>query len=267
MLCFLCLLEIFGLQKYIFLKNYQIIDFKFPVRHYIFTLFRFPFLKAICLFKAKTIFIFVSVPLRFRPFIMLKLKLNVLGLSVSQTQSGAYALVLAEDNGERRIPIIIGPVEAQSIAIQLEGLYPPRPLTHDLFKNMAQAFQIELVEVVIYKLEEGIFYSELICELNGTRIAIDSRTSDAVALALRFKCPIFTSPDILNKAGIVIDVAESINDDFDPEEDSMFESGKTNYDHYSLEELDEILKEAIRDENYELASEIRDEISRKKKGN
>ena len=143
---------------------------------------------------------------------MHKIKLNVLGLSISQTQTGAYALVLSEDNGERRIPIIIGPVEAQSIAIQLEGLHPPRPLTHDLFKNIANAFGIELVEVFIYKLEEGIFYSELICDQAGTRISVDSRTSDAVALALRFMCPIYTSEEILNKAGIVIEVADRSED-------------------------------------------------------
>jgi uncharacterized protein len=198
---------------------------------------------------------------------MLKIKLNVLGLSVSQTQTGAYALVLAEEDGDRRIPIIIGPVEAQSIAIQLEGLHPPRPLTHDLFKNIAQAFQIELIEVIIYKLEEGIFFSELICEQNGTHIAIDSRTSDAVALALRFKCPIFTTEDILSKAGIVIEVSDNfeedaISDAFEPEEGS-----KNKYELFPVKELERLLQEAIHDEKYEVASEIRDEISRRKEGN
>jgi len=136
---------------------------------------------------------------------MLKIKLNILGLSVSQSQSGAYALVLAEENGDRRIPIIIGPIEAQSIAIQLEGLKPPRPLTHDLFKHLATAFEIRVTEVVIYKLEEGIFYSELICTRNDKQIIIDSRTSDAVALSLRFDCPIYTTDEILQRAGIVIE--------------------------------------------------------------
>jgi uncharacterized protein len=196
---------------------------------------------------------------------MQKVKLNVLGLSVSQTQTGAYALVLAEENGDRRIPIIIGPVEAQSIAIQLEGLHPPRPLTHDLFKNLSKAFQIELVEVIIYKLEEGIFYSELIAEQNGIRIAIDSRTSDAVALALRFRCPIFTSNDILRKAGIVIEVADDSNETDD--EDMPFSMGRGKYDIYSLEELDDMLADAVSHERYELASEIRDEISKRKGGN
>jgi len=198
---------------------------------------------------------------------MLKIKLNVLGLSVSQTQTGAYALVLAEDNGDRRIPIIIGPVEAQSIAIQLEGLHPPRPLTHDLFKNIAHAFQIELIEVIIYKLEEGIFFSELICEQNGTHIAIDSRTSDAVALALRFKCPIYTSEEILSKAGIVIEVSENYEEDSMTDDLDDNDSRKNKYELYSIKELEQLLQEAILDEKYEVASEMRDEISRRKEGN
>ncbi len=196
---------------------------------------------------------------------MQKIKLNVLGLSVSQTQTGAYALVLSEENGDRRIPIIIGPVEAQSIAIQLEGLHPPRPLTHDLFKNIAQAFNIELIEIIIYKLEEGIFYSELVCEQNGTRIAIDSRTSDAVALALRFKCPIYTTETILNKAGIVIEVSENSTEE-DINKESGSEEGE--FRRNTTEELEMMLQDAVKDENYELASLIRDEINqRKEKGN
>jgi bifunctional DNase/RNase len=197
---------------------------------------------------------------------MHKIKLNVLGLSVSQTQTGAYALVLAEESGDRRIPIIIGPVEAQSIAIQLEGLHPPRPLTHDLFKNISVAFQIELAEVVIYKLEEGIFYSELICEQNGSRVAIDSRTSDAVALALRFRCPIYTTEEILSKAGIVIEVADDLEENDQFENSESTDSGNK-YDIQNIDELEISLKEAIQAENYELASEIRDEIARRKKGN
>jgi bifunctional DNase/RNase len=196
---------------------------------------------------------------------MQKVKLNVLGLSVSQTQTGAYALVLSEESGHRRIPIIIGPVEAQSIAIQLEGLHPPRPLTHDLFKNIANAFSIELSEVIIYKLEEGIFYSELVCEQNGTRIAIDSRTSDAVALALRFRCPIYTTEEILNKAGIVIEVSETPTEE-DITKDPV--AGEEGFKRNSIEELEAMLQNAVHDENYELASLIRDEIhQRKEKGN
>jgi uncharacterized protein len=195
---------------------------------------------------------------------MQKIRLNILGLSVSQTQSGAYALVLSEEGGDRRIPIIIGPVEAQAIAIQLEGLKPPRPLTHDLIKNIAVAFNIVLLEVVIHKLEEGIFYSELLCELDGREVKIDSRTSDAVALALRFRCPIYTSEDILSKAGIVLESEEPKP----PKSTSKRKpeaSQSSPFAHYSLQELDEILTEAIQNEDYEKASIIRDEINNRKK--
>jgi hypothetical protein len=197
---------------------------------------------------------------------MHKIRLNILGLSVSQTQSGAYALVLAEENGERRIPIIIGPVEAQAIAIQLEGLKPPRPLTHDLIKNMAMAFDIALLEVTIYKLEEGIFYSELLCEMDGKEIKIDSRTSDAVALALRFRCPIYTTEDILKKSGIILDLEdeESPVRNF-PEKNDFAEPEVSTYSQYSLNELNEMIDEAVRNEDYEKASIIRDELKKRKK--
>ena len=196
---------------------------------------------------------------------MQKIRLNILGLSVSQTQSGAYALVLAEEEGERRIPIIIGPVEAQAIAIQLEGLKPPRPLTHDLIKNIALAFDIALLEVTIYKLEEGIFYSELLCEMNGKEIRIDSRTSDAVALALRFRCPIYTSEEILQKAGIVLesdDENSPVRSMMDEEEP---ETTGSSYAQYSTSDLQELLNEAIEDEDYEKASIIRDELNKREK--
>jgi bifunctional DNase/RNase len=195
---------------------------------------------------------------------MQKVRLNILGLSVSQTQSGAYALVLTEEKGDRRIPIIIGPVEAQAIAIQLEGLKPPRPLTHDLFKNLASAFEIQVVEVMIYKLEEGIFYSELICMHGNQRIRIDSRTSDAVALALRFRCPIYTSEEILQKAGIVLEVDDR---GFSAGQEKSKNKGaeKTEYKNYTVAELNEMLNEAVANEDYEKASTIRDEISKRKK--
>jgi uncharacterized protein len=195
---------------------------------------------------------------------MQKIRLNILGLSVSQTQSGAYALVLSEEGGDRRIPIIIGPVEAQAIAIQLEGLKPPRPLTHDLIKNIAVAFNIVLIEVVIHKLEEGIFYSELLCELDGREVRIDSRTSDAVALALRFRCPIFTTEDILSKAGIVLESEEPKQPK--PASKRKSETSQSSpFSHYSLQELDEMLTDAIHNEDYEKASIIRDEINNRKK--
>ncbi len=197
-------------------------------------------------------------------------KLNVLGISYSQTQSGAYALILTEENGNRRIPIIVGGFEAQSIAIELEGLKPPRPLTHDLFMSFATVFGINIKEVVIYKLEEGVFYSQLICENGAERITIDARTSDGIALALRFKCPIYTTEEILAKAGIVLD--------FDKEAETQTTAGMTNsfesksptyssteYKSYTLEELNELLDEAIGNEDYEKASMIRDEINQRKK--
>lgn len=197
-----------------------------------------------------------------------KIKLNVLGLSYSQTQTGAYALVLSEEDGDRRIPIIIGGVEAQSIAIQLEELEPPRPLTHDLFKSFAEAFTVNVVEVNIYRLEEGIFYSELICEKGTNRIRIDSRTSDAVAIALRFKCPIYTTDDIIEKAGIVLSI------EGEPEEPSISAPKETGivmpstsagnqFSDYSLTQLTGMLDDAINDEDYEKASLIRDEIGRR----
>lgn len=199
---------------------------------------------------------------------MKRVKLNILGLSYSQTQSGAYALVLSEAEGSRRIPIIIGAVEAQAIAIQLEGLKPPRPLTHDLFLNTAVAFNIDIVEVFINKLEEGIFYAEMICQQNETRITIDSRTSDAIALALRFECPVYTTEAIIEKAGIVLDFEEEPeigNENIIPQSDILSPEDKDeeNYTSLSVEELNAMLKDAIAEENYEKASEIRDEIKRR----
>lgn len=191
-----------------------------------------------------------------------KIKLNILGLSYSQTQSGAYALVLAEEDGERRIPIIIGGVEAQSIAIKLEGLEPPRPLTHDLFLNFAQAFGIEINEVVIYRLEEGIFYSELVCTKDGKNLKIDSRTSDAVALSLRFNCPIYTYESIMNTAGIVLDMGKSHGLELDVDEEAS-KGSESQYARKSLDDLNRLLDDAINNEDYEKASEIRDEIQRR----
>ena len=190
-----------------------------------------------------------------------KIKLNILGLSYSQTQSGAYALVLAEEEGERRIPIIIGGVEAQSIAIKLEGLEPPRPLTHDLFLNFSKSFDIEIIEVIIYKLEEGIFYSELVCKKDGEQIKIDSRTSDAVALSLRFNCPIYTYDTIIESAGIVLDVNKDQEIELEADEQPL--KGESKYSKKSLEDLNKLLDEAVKEEDYEKASEIRDEIQRR----
>ncbi len=191
---------------------------------------------------------------------MRKVKLNILGLSNSQNQTGAYALLLSEVDGERRLPIIIGAFEAQSIALQLENLIPPRPLTHDLFLNFSNSFKITVTEVNIHKLEEGVFFAELVCVQDGNKIRIDARTSDAVALALRFKCPIFTTEKILNKAGIIMDLDAS-----DKQEESKKQvPKKKQWTQYTLKVLNEKLNEAIESENYEKASEISEEIKKRK---
>ncbi len=202
---------------------------------------------------------------------MKRIKLNVLGISYSQTQSGAYALILTEEEGERRIPIIIGGFEAQAIAIQLEGLTPPRPLTHDLFHNFANAFHISLREVEIYRLEEGVFYAKLICRNGGREITIDARTSDAVALALRFKCPIYTNEEIMTKSGVVLDPDSEIDKgDIQKiiKQEKVHKSAKpvAGLEKLSNEELKKLLNKSIEKENYEKASLIRDELKRRKKG-
>jgi bifunctional DNase/RNase len=195
---------------------------------------------------------------------MKRVKLKVTGISYSQAQSGAYALILIEENGERRIPIIIGGFEAQAIVIKLENLDPPRPLTHDLFKKFADEFNIFISEVMIYKLEEGVFFSKLVCNNGEKEYSIDSRTSDAVALALRFDCPIFITEEILEKAGIEINPADvglsAVN-----EIDSLFEREITKYDSYSDEELYKMIDESVKTEDYERAAAIRDEIEKRKK--
>ncbi len=195
---------------------------------------------------------------------MKRVKLKVLGISYSQTQSGAYALVLIEEKGDRRIPIIIGGFEAQAIVIKLENLDPPRPLTHDLFKSFADEFSITVSEVFIYKLEEGVFYSTLVCNNGVKEYSIDSRTSDAVALALRFNCPIYITEDILEKAGIVVNPSEPASS-ISPDDETLFEPEKGKYETYSDEELYKMIDEAIKTEDYEKAASIRDEIEKRKK--
>ena len=202
-----------------------------------------------------------------------KIKLNVLGISYSQTQSGAYALVLSEEDGNRRIPIIVGGFEAQAIAIELEGLAPPRPLTHDLFKNFAESYGIKLIEVNIHKLEDGVFFANILCDNGGERIVLDARTSDAIALALRFSCPIYTTDEIVEKAGIVLDFEKG--SDFEPpasapEEEAQVKKEKAkkgapqmDLSKKSMEELRSLLAESVSKEDYEKASEIRDEINRR----
>ena len=197
-----------------------------------------------------------------------KIKLRILGISYSQTQSGAYALILVENEGKRRLPIIIGSFEAQSIAIELENMKPTRPLTHDLFKIVIDTFGITVKEVIIYKFTDGIFFAKLVC-LNGTNsVEIDSRTSDAVAIALRMHCPIYTTESILNAAGIIMDEentdAEASNETEEPVNKEKPVS-TTEYSSMPIDELEELLKAAVEEENYEKASILRDEIGKRKK--
>ena len=205
---------------------------------------------------------------------MKKIKLEIIGLSYSQTQSGAYALVLGEEKGKRRLPIIIGAFEAQAIAIELENMTPTRPLTHDLFKSLANSFEIEIEEVIIFNLLEGVFYAKLVCTNGDKKMEIDARTSDAIAVAVRFGCPIYTYEFILGTAGVVLDEnTEEVGEDKGkivetqpvekkkPIASSLSESELSST---STEELKELLKKAIDEEAYERASRIRDELARRK---
>ena len=198
-------------------------------------------------------------------------RLNIKGISYSQTQNGAYALILSEVEGDRKLPIVIGAFEAQSIAIALEKeIKPPRPLTHDLFKNFADRFDIQVKQVIIHKLVDGVFYSSIICEREGAEEIIDARTSDAISLALRFNAPIFTYKNILEKAGIYLKGSES---DSRPEDDVLVDQlvvddpeeaePRSDYKKLSLSELNSLLEQAVAAEDYEAAAKIRDEISKR----
>lgn len=198
---------------------------------------------------------------------MEKIKLDILGISYSQSQSGAYALILGEHKGKRRLPIIIGGFEAQSIAIELEKMKPSRPLTHDLIKELAGTFNINITEVVIYKFVEGIFFAKLVCNYDSKVYEIDSRTSDAVALAVRFKCPIYTYEKIMTSAGIILDDLNQEKEEAPIRTKDDYDSGETKegaYAHLSMSELEEVLQKAIQEEAYEKASIIRDEIKRRR---
>ena len=201
-------------------------------------------------------------------------RLNIKGISYSQTQNGAYALILNEVDGDRKLPIVIGAFEAQSIAIALEKeIRPPRPLTHDLFKNFSDRFQIIVKQVIIHKLVDGVFYSSLICERDNIEEIIDARTSDAIALALRFQAPIFTYKNILDKAGIYLKVNPNKEEQYEDSilmDELIAEEIETTafgdediYKDKSLEELHKLLDEAVNDEDYEVAAKIRDEISKR----
>ncbi len=197
-------------------------------------------------------------------------RLNIKGISYSQTQSGAYALVLSEVNGNRTLPIVIGAFEAQSIAIALEKeIKPPRPLTHDLFKTFADRFNIIIKQVIIHKLVDGVFYSSLFCERDKIEEIIDTRTSDAIALATRFNAPIFTYENILDKAGIYLKMKDELSageeDDLGIEQliEEPEPTKKSTFSKDTLKQLNEKLDKAVQNEDYELAAKIRDEINKR----
>jgi bifunctional DNase/RNase len=191
-----------------------------------------------------------------------KIRLEIVGMSYSQSQSGAYALILGEVKGKRRLPIIIGGFEAQAIAVELEKMKPTRPLTHDLFKSFADTYLVQLKEVIIDQFKQGVFHAKLVCVQNNIESLIDSRTSDAVALAIRFKCPIFTYENIMAEAGMIIDENST-----PPEETASpaEEPSEPAFGEYTLSELEEMLEKTVEQEEYEKASKIRDEIAKRKK--
>ncbi len=205
-------------------------------------------------------------------------RLKIKGISYSQTQNGAYALILNEVEGDRKLPIVIGAFEAQSIAIALEKeIKPPRPLTHDLFKNFADRFDIVVKQVIIHKLVDGVIYSSIICERDKIEEIIDARTSDAIALALRFNAPIFTYKTILDKAGIFLKFSSKDKDKDEKDGsimvDEILQEGDTveidtdtssGYKELTLEELHQELEKAVASEDYEKAAKLRDEISKRK---
>lgn len=196
-----------------------------------------------------------------------KIELSVVGLSYSQTQTGAYALILKEKSGNRRLPIIIGGAEAQAIAIPLEQMTPSRPLTHDLFKSFLDSFDIVVNEVIVHNLVEGIFFAKIVCVKDGKEIELDARSSDAVALALRCEVPIFTHDFILSSAGIIIDEDDEESSNLGSSEEIRIDSPDQEEpkDTGSIVELEKQLQEALDKEDYEKASKIRDEINRRSK--
>ena len=200
-------------------------------------------------------------------------KLTIKGISYSQTQNGAYALILNEVDGDRQLPIVIGAFEAQSIAIALEKeITPPRPLTHDLLKTIADKYEIIITQVIIHKLVDGVFYSSIVCERDAKEEVIDARTSDAIALALRFNAPIFTYKNILDKAGIFLNKnTQDLHSDEETDDDDILsepevygeEEPQNIYSKFSIQELHNLLEEAIQNEDYEKAALIKAEIDRK----
>jgi bifunctional DNase/RNase len=196
---------------------------------------------------------------------MQKIILDIAGIAYSQTQSGSYVLTLEERGGLRKLPIVIGGFEAQAIAVELENMVPSRPLTHDLFRAFCQAFNVDIIEILIYKFKDGVFFAKLICEQNGVPTELDSRTSDAIAIGVRFKAPIYTLSSILDEVSGLSPSSLSEPYDFDDENDifGQDEKAPNEWDIYATEELEHQLSEALGNEDYELASKIRDELNRR----
>ncbi|MEN9969188.1 MAG: hypothetical protein RIR94_1384 [Bacteroidota bacterium] len=196
---------------------------------------------------------------------MQKIILDIAGIAYSQTQSGSYVLTLEERGGLRKLPIVIGGFEAQAIAVELENMVPSRPLTHDLFRAFCQAFSVDIIEILIYKFKDGVFFAKLICEQNGVPTELDSRTSDAIAIGVRFKAPIYTLDSILDEVSGIAPSSLSEHYDFDDENDifDQDEKAPNEWDIYATEELEHQLAEALDNEDYELASKIRDELNRR----
>jgi hypothetical protein len=190
---------------------------------------------------------------------MNKIELEIVALSHSVTQSHNYAVVLGEINGSRRLPIVIGGFEAQAIAVAMENMTPNRPLTHDLFKNTLDTFNVSLKEILINNLQDGIFYAQLICEKEGGIVKIDSRTSDAIAMAVRYECPIFTLDFIMEEAGVVLEESESRPS----RKRKKKVSDPSDLSTYSKKALNKLLEDVLAKEDYEQAAKIRDEINRR----
>lgn len=199
---------------------------------------------------------------------MEKIPLDIVALHHSVTHSHNYAVILGETHGRRRLPVVIGGFEAQAIAVAMENMVPTRPLTHDLFKNTLESFNIDVKEVVINNLLDGVFHARLVCVLNGEEVEIDSRTSDAIAMAVRFGCPIYTYEFILEAAGVVLEETEEEDapSESKPQRKRRRQRKTMPYSEQSVDELNSLLDKVIGEENYEKAAEIRDEIKRRQTG-
>jgi len=196
---------------------------------------------------------------------MKKLELEIVALSHSVTQSHNYAVVLGEMEGNRRLPIVIGGFEAQAIAVAMERMTPNRPLTHDLFKNTLDTFDIQLKEVIINNLLDGIFYAQLVCERDGQEFVIDSRTSDAIAMAVRFKSPLYTFDFVMEQAGVVLEEDADDEQDYDDEPDTpkAESADPDSFENYSVKALNQMLDDVLATEDYEKAALIRDELKKR----